>query len=127
MTFNWSGYLTFAEEAMGKANEFSEPESVYRSVVSRAYYAAFGTVRNYVRDQDHQTFHGDDHRALQKYLIQHPHPPRKRLGSQLKDLHEHRLKADYRDELDELAINKAGRAIAAAKKITEGVAALKKA
>ena len=51
------------------------------------------------------------------HLMNHPHKPRKRLGQHLKELHQHRIKADYHDNLGELPVNKAGRALVQARKI----------
>jgi uncharacterized protein (UPF0332 family) len=121
MNFDWSGYLALAKEMITKANEFADQEAVYRSVVSRAYYGVYCLARNRVRDIDAKEFHGNDHKALQNYLTEHPHKNRKKLGNQLRSLHQHRIKADYSDELDEQAVNKANRAINLAQKITEGL------
>ncbi len=117
MSFDWSGYLVLAQELMVKANEFTDQEAVYRCVVSRAYYSVYCLARNYVRDVDQREFYSNDHKALQNYLIDHPRKDRKKVGLQLRDLHQHRIKADYSDELGEQAVNKANRAISAAQKI----------
>lgn len=128
MNFDWFGYLTLAEHMMNNHDSYpdEEPfrEAVYRSIVSRAYYSVYCMARNYVRDVDRREFSGSAHQELQNYLIRHPEKIRKKLGSQLKNLHEHRLKVDYEDDLHELAINKAKRAIAEAKIIVQGLATL---
>jgi hypothetical protein len=121
MSFDWLGYLALAKEMMAKANEFADQEAVCRCVVSRAYYGVYCLARNRVRDIDNTEFHGNDHKALQNYLIEHPHKSRKKLGNQLRDLHQHRIKADYSDDLDEHAVNKAKRAISLAQKIADGL------
>lgn len=121
MSFDWSGYSTLAKEMMMKASEFADQEAVYRSVVSRAYYGVYCLARNCVRDIDKEEFYGNDHKALQIYLIEHPHKSRKRLGNQLRRLHQHRIKADYSDELDEQPVNKANRAISIAEEISRGL------
>lgn len=121
MSFDWSGYLALAKEMMVKANEFADQEAVYRCVVSRAYYGVYCLARNRIRDIDKAEFYGNDHKALQRYLIEHPRKNLRKLGNQLRDLHQHRIKADYSDELDEQAINKASRAINLAQKIAEGL------
>lgn len=104
MSFDWSGYLALAKEMMAKASEFTDQEAVYRCVVSRAYYGVYCLTRNRVRDIDSAEFYGNDHKALQSYLIEHPHKNRRRLGNQLRNLHQHRIKADYSDELDDLSL-----------------------
>jgi uncharacterized protein (UPF0332 family) len=122
MSFDWSGYLTLAKEMINKVDEFPEQEAVYRSVVSRAYYAVFCLTRNYVKDIDSQEFHGNDHQELQNYLTRHSHKIRKKIGNQLRTLQQHRIKADYQDNLDEQAVYKASKAIKLADKITNGLA-----
>ncbi len=121
MSFNWSGYLTFAKYINEHINDFPNQEAAYRSVVSRAYYAAFCFARNYVREVDRTEFYGNDHKELQNHLINHSDKSRKKLGNQLRKLHQHRIKADYHDELDEKPVNKASRAIAEAGKIQTGL------
>jgi uncharacterized protein (UPF0332 family) len=125
MSFDWANYLALAEQLMTKAGQFPDQESLYRSVTSRAYYACFGLVRNYLRDHDHQEFYsGNVHQALQIYLKNHPHQLRRKIGNQLEKLHQHRIKADYHDNLDELPLYKAGRALAQAKSITDSLSQL---
>jgi uncharacterized protein (UPF0332 family) len=121
MSFDWSGYLTLAEYLNQHADDFSDQEAVYRSVVSRAYYAVFCLARNYVKDVDRAEFHGNDHQRLQNHLRNHSDKSRKKLGNQLRNLHQHRIKADYHDKLDEPPVNKASRALAEAGNIQAGL------
>jgi hypothetical protein len=81
MSFDWSGYLTLANELSNKVDEFSDQEAVCRSVVSRAYYSVFCLARNYVRDVDHSEFHSNVHKELQDYLKNHSHRPRRKLAT----------------------------------------------
>jgi len=117
MSFDWRHYLTLAEQMQAHAGEYPNDEACYRTVVSRAYYAVYCLVRNYIANVDSRTFYSDDHQAIQSYLLRHPHRPRKRLGNQLRLLRQHRNKADYDNEIDELPINKARRAIVQAQRI----------
>jgi hypothetical protein len=121
MSFDWLAYLTLAEYMNQNVSKFPEEEACYRCVVSRAYYAVYCLARNYVRDSDNVIFSSNDHQALQDYLIQHPHKPRKKLGKQLRDLHQHRKGADYDDDLIEKPMNKASIALAYSKKIAKGL------
>lgn len=122
MSFDWQGYLTSAQEIVAKVNDFSDQEAIYRTATSRAYYAVFCLVRNYVRDIDGATFSGNDHKNLQNHFRNNSHSAsRRKIGNQLRRLHQDRLKADYDDELDEKAMNKASKAITAAKKIVTGL------
>jgi uncharacterized protein (UPF0332 family) len=124
MSFDWSDYLALAKEKMAITNEFADQEAVYRCVISRAYYGVYCQARNCVRDVDKAKFHGNDHQALQSYLKKHPHKTRKKLGLQLQSLHQHRIKADYHDDLDEQAVNKASRAISSAHEIAKALGEL---
>jgi hypothetical protein len=117
MSFDWSNYLVLAEHIMNRSDWFPDKEACYRSVVSRAYYGVYCLVRNFAREVDKFEAYGNAHKELQDHLIKHPHKARKRLGNQLRRLHENRLKADYYDNLDEPAINKAQKAITQARNI----------
>jgi hypothetical protein len=46
------------------------------------------------------------------------------MGNRLRQLHQHRKKADYEDDLGELPVNKANRALAEARRIELGLAEL---
>jgi uncharacterized protein (UPF0332 family) len=111
MSFDWLAYLRFAETALGKAAEFSDQDAVYRSVVSRAYYAVYCSTRNVVKAKDGQEFHGNDHQRLQIYLKEHSHKGRRRLGLRLQELHQLRIKADYLDNLQTQAFYLAQQAL----------------
>jgi uncharacterized protein (UPF0332 family) len=119
MSFDWFEYLTLAERLASEAEEAPSSEACYRTAVSRAYYSVYCLTRNYVRDTEGVDFY--DHSALHKHLIDKPHKLKSRLGKQLKNLLEHRIKADYYDDLGEAAVNKASRALKQAKKIKEGL------
>lgn len=117
MSFDWLSYLRFAEAALGKAAEFSDQDAVYRTVVSRAYYAVYCSTRNVVKATDGQEFHGNDHQRLQIYLKEHSQKERQRLGLRLQALHQLRIKADYHDNLQPQALYLAQQALGQAQKI----------
>ena len=50
--FDWSGFLSVAEDLVGQSQlpDCQKPEALLRSAISRAYYAAFIVLRNYLRD-----------------------------------------------------------------------------
>jgi hypothetical protein len=50
MNFDWSQYLTLAQELAGYSVT-AHTEAKLRSSVSRAYYAAFCKARDYVRNE----------------------------------------------------------------------------
>ncbi len=117
MSFQWHNYLEFAETVLAKASEFSDSEAVYRSVVSRAYYAVYCSARNLVKQKDQQEFSGNAHQQLQDYLIRHAHKPRKRLGNRLRQLHQLRLVADYENILHQQPLSLAQQAVTQARNI----------
>lgn len=98
MPFDWKEYLSLAEE-LAKRND----EAALRAAVSRAYYAAFCTARNHLRqkgniipnsEQTHKIVwesfkqKGKDHAAVYQN------------GNRLKNK---RRQADYDDEVDKLS------------------------
>ena len=62
-TFPWSEYLNLSRNIVQNIHNFNNHESVYRCAISRAYYAAFCSTRNYARDFQHfrPTGRGRDH------------------------------------------------------------------
>jgi uncharacterized protein (UPF0332 family) len=118
MSFDWHHYLELAKHLNANANSFPDTEACYRSVVSRAYYAVYCLARNYIKQTDNVTFSGNDHKRLQDHLTSGPGQQlRHKIGNQLKQLHQVRIKADYADNLDELPVNSASKALAQAERI----------
>lgn len=125
MSFDWQKYLALAEYMYGHADDFPDAEACYRSVISRAYYAAMCLCRNYVKEHEDREFPGDIHKALQNYLKENPHQTlRAMIGNQLQQLHQERIKADYYDDLHGQPAYKAGKALVQAKKIIANVSKL---
>jgi len=118
MKFNWAEYYTVAEQSYVfacKDPSCTIKEAHYRNSISRAYYAAFCEVRNYLKDKHNVKFHSDEHKKLQDHLSQQDRNKQK-IGNQLKQLHQDRKRADYYDELK--APNKtAGKALSQAGRI----------
>ncbi|MEZ4663584.1 MAG: hypothetical protein R2911_39080 [Caldilineaceae bacterium] len=121
MSFQWLYYLEFAESVLSHVAEFPDSEAAYRSVTSRAYYAAYCSTRNLIRQRDRQEFHGNAHQQLPKSDA-FAHRPRKRLGNRLRQLHQLRLLADYEDTLHQPAIYLAQQAIKQAQLIEADLA-----
>ena len=117
--------ISLAEYMKAHVDNFPDAEACYRSVISRAYYAAMCLCRNYVKVHDGKEFHGDIHKALQNYLKENPHNKiRNRIGNQLQQLHRNRIKADYYDDMHEQPAYKAGKALTQAKRIIENISKL---
>jgi uncharacterized protein (UPF0332 family) len=51
MSFDWTQYLFLAQELLKDSLSSSNNEAMLRSGISRAYYAAFCSARNFLRDQ----------------------------------------------------------------------------
>ncbi|MCP4349716.1 MAG: hypothetical protein GY795_29905 [Desulfobacterales bacterium] len=119
MSFNWSEYLHLAEYTKQNPGQIPvEEEAVLRSSVSRAYYAALCTTRNYIQQTDGVTFGGGDtHMKVRKHLKESGNTLKRKIANQLEGLHLNRKKADYDNHLREKPKNMAAKTIAKAKEI----------
>jgi uncharacterized protein (UPF0332 family) len=96
MSFNWSEYLTLAQQLAGKAHISASQESRLRSAISRAYYAAFIQARNYLQEQDGMTIPLlESHKFVINQFKNSSDPVRQLIGNNLKRLRDNRNKADY--------------------------------
>lgn len=75
----------------------SRDAAVVRTATSRAYYAAFHSVREVMFDSWRQPelIGGNEHRLLQQCLINSNVPEAIAIGKLLENLHDHRKCADY--------------------------------
>ncbi len=104
MRFDWREYLELAKKISNMSDLELSEEALYRSAVSRAYYAAFCWCRNFAYQR--LGFKTSDtskaHKELREFL------KRKggkwiRLASQLNNLRLWRNKCDYEDEVQGLS------------------------
>ncbi len=104
MSFDWSEYLTLAQQLAGLDVTPPGQEATYRCALSRAYYAIFCLARNRLLDEG-RTLYGDgrDHRHVQNEFKESPDPKRQTVGQYLNRLHTARIKADYRDSFPRLS------------------------
>ncbi len=113
----------FVQVAEDLANSPGDEEAVFRTSVSRAYYAAFHEVadayaekKNVSRSdrlfENHQNFI----RTLRELRAE---PKFKKLGNQLNDLKSDRIKADYKLHQD-ISRNTARKSCAASRRIFSG-------
>ena len=104
MSFDWSEYLDLAQELAGQATSPSSQEAKLRSAISRAYYAAFCTARNHLRDREKHSIPrgGQAHPYVRDQFKQSPDKVRKKVGENLNRLRIQRNKADYDDILARL-------------------------
>jgi uncharacterized protein (UPF0332 family) len=130
MSFDWRKYLTFAELMYEKANsedsDCHDKETFYRCSISRAYYAVFCLARNYLKDFESQEFYSDEHKKVSTFLIKNSDSKKRKIGNQLKMLHQDRKKADYDDTFDqyEAPSLKAQKSVKMAKNIEESIDSL---
>jgi uncharacterized protein (UPF0332 family) len=103
MAFNWKDYLSLAYLLKNLSKLiFHRKESICRSAVSRAYYAAFCHARNYARDKEGLKLTGKvtDHGIVKDHF-------RKKgqfdIASELDDLRDWRNSCDYDDVVGDLS------------------------
>jgi len=102
MNFDWCEYLNIARELAGQATASSSAEAKKRSAISRAYYAAFCSARNYLRDKDlDQDIRagGDVHGYVRKQFKISKNKVRREIGEDLARLIAKRNLADYEDDM----------------------------
>jgi uncharacterized protein (UPF0332 family) len=131
MTFDWQEYLTLAENLCTNSHTFPNQDECFRVAISRAYYAAFCTARNYAKDYDHLSLQrtGEDHRIVKDHYISanssntQQQRKREQIGINLDRLRNLRNKADYDDIFSRLE-NEAKYAITLSKKVIHLLEAL---
>ena len=98
MTFDWKGFLALAHNLQQQAATSAEPEPLFRSAVSRAYFGDYCHARNfakaYLKFRPREDV--DDHGRLRAHL-----KDRRRKGDadQLEQLRQLRNNADYLNDL----------------------------
>jgi uncharacterized protein (UPF0332 family) len=104
MTFDWYQYLVLAECLYDNRDTFPDREVCLRAAISKAYYAAFCSARNYARDFDRLVLDesAQDHGSVKKHYICAPDPKNRQVGNSLDRLRDSRNQADYSDSIDKL-------------------------
>jgi uncharacterized protein (UPF0332 family) len=104
MTFDWYQYLVLAEYLYDNRDTFPDREACLRAAISKAYYAAFCSARNYARDCDRLALNesAQDHGSVKKHYIRAPDPKNRQVGNSLDRLRDSRNQADYSDSIDKL-------------------------
>lgn len=98
MSFDWSQYLTLAQELAGRPSASASPEARLRTAISRAYYAAFCKARNLLRDKDRVSIpKKDSHQFVIDQFKNHSDRSRMKVGEDLHSLRRDRNRADYSD------------------------------
>ncbi len=98
MPFDWKQFLELAHDLEHQSAGSPHAETLLRSSLSRAYYAAFCYARNYSRDwlgfQPRND--ADDHGRLREHLKR---SRRRGIADRLQRLREWRNESDYLDQL----------------------------
>ena len=101
MTFDWHEYSALAGCLYNGNLKQASEEARFRSAISRAYYAAYCSARNYIRTNAKRPLarDWDGHRAVSEWFRCQQDPESQQIGQDLLNLLESRNKADYRDAL----------------------------
>lgn len=123
MNFGWKDFLLLATEWIDNATGSNYPEALYRSVISRAYYAAYHTAYELALNLGMQpTSSASDHYRVRKFFENRGRLARQ-LSHRLYDLYDLRITADYEISADNPIANNAQaaaqRAIETASKVFE--------
>jgi hypothetical protein len=102
MTFNWYEYFLLAQY-LEKECKFSYSEALQRSAVSRAYYAAFCSAREYAISKYQKKFRPDSDVHLE-VRITFKEKKRDDISDNLNDLRLLRNKCDYNNDVKNLHI-----------------------
>lgn len=124
--FDWKEFFRTAQYMNQNVEDFPNKEACYRTVISRAYYAAFRLSQNYIKDKHNRSWSNNEHQEVPRYLQtkKHDHALVK-AGSQLIRLRQDRQKADYYDYLGiESPSLKARKSLKLAEDIIEKIEAL---
>jgi hypothetical protein len=117
MSFNWTRFFTLAEQLYQNANG---DEAFLRSSISRAYYAAYVSARNHLRDVDRISNipRLDAHGFVVDHFDFSPDSTRQRIGKNLGQLRKIRNLADYEDEMFSLS-SRSRRALSLAEEVLD--------
>lgn len=99
MSFNWSDFLALADALNRSPNSPGPIEASLRSAVSRAYYAAYCSTRNFADTRGEIALSGkpSDHQLVISHFRSSTDSVRKRIGNDLRRLRHRRNMADYDD------------------------------
>lgn len=106
MSFNWAEYLSVAEGLCGMAIT-GPPAGLgaqQRAAVSRAYYAAYVSARNRLRDADGVSIPpmGNPHQFVTRHYATQRELQRVQIGIELGRLRRDRNRCDYDDVVSQL-------------------------
>lgn len=99
MSFNWSDFLALADALNRSPDSPGPKEASLRSAMSRAYYAAYCSTRNFADTSGEITLSGKpgDHWLVISHFRSSTDSVRKKIGNDLRRLRRRRNIADYDD------------------------------
>ncbi len=99
MSFDWANYLDVAKDLCGKSNGTQlVPEAKFRCAISRAYYGAYCSARNYLRSKGISVpTNGEGHQIVRENFYNSSNKTEQQIGENLNRLRIARNKADYND------------------------------
>lgn len=101
MSFDWEQYLDLAQVLVRQHNADIDREAELRCAISRTYYAAHCTARNYLRDRESQQgipLDGRAHQVVIDLFLGSRDRARRKVGDELRQLRTARVQADYFDQ-----------------------------
>lgn len=102
MSFNWIEYLKLADYLYATNQVCSSRyEAHLRAAISRGYYAAFCSARNFARSHDGLLLRnsGKDHADVKDFYKKNNDKNKKKIGLNLDRLRKFRNSADYDNEI----------------------------
>ncbi len=123
MSFDWSQYLNLAYQLFGRRRRPPNREAKLRAAISRAYYAAFILVRNYLLDVAGHLIPPDanPHHYVQLQFRLSNDVERQQIANKLYELRRYRNQADYDNQISGSLKDKASRALILADQIIAGL------
>ena len=96
MTFTWADYHTLSQNLVATPPNGLE-EAAFRCAISRSYYAAFCTARDWAKERDQLTLtrSAADHGDVERHFRFSNDRERQKIGNWLKRLYNSRATADY--------------------------------
>ncbi len=97
MSFNWSDFLALAVSLQQNPTVPGPQEASLRTAISRAYYAAFRSARDFAETQEGfaPTHSGQDHWLVRQHYQNRADTIHRKIGTNLGRLYDNRRKADY--------------------------------
>jgi uncharacterized protein (UPF0332 family) len=95
VSFDWTGFYIVADSLVNSPPTGFD-EAAFRCAISRAYYAAFCSARDYAISKGvHLSTDGRAHGELVRHYKRAPNQAMNTIGTRLRDLRRNRRDADY--------------------------------